>query len=525
MAHPENQTDDHISSTEISPFQTGRELSTSLLARCRSLLSEISDFQSLLVETQRNPQVVEVRSLKSNVLSELRTLEKLDARVGKLVDAGKGDGDNAGDRSADDETAARRLVHTLKSSNLPFYEAVWAIAKNTCRGLVAFGKRFYWGDDGGGGVGASGKKSGMDKKKSVFVDIIADDGEEWVKVSTVAESRLLFEMAEKGWEAGSESDEEGEARTVLRNHDDEEDDEDEDEIELVKLAKDLRCAADATRVRYRHPRLRFVAPRIHEGSCAEIDDLVKIIRGYGIEVVCGEKAYAVTSAQEGLSHLLPKPFKHFTSTINVDCTLMLAAVSDLSHYKHITQSPQHHKAINRQIAVEHERPLLPTELWPAMDAHELLCVKEAATRMKEIVNIIGTDTERLRMEILLGQAPFDTYSREDLIKKFQELSDYEIPAHWKLPVKTVEAKSVIASAKLPPVYQKVAENLSDINYSVFLYGWAAGLATISSNRTVVKEIESIIEKHRDGDDGLEGPLIWVCDTARSLIGKEKGRKN
>ncbi|KAI3032106.1 hypothetical protein CBS147347_1767 [Aspergillus niger] len=529
MAHSENQTDD-LTSKDVSPFQTSRELSASLLARCRCLLSEISDFQTLLVETQRNPQIVEVRSLKSNVLSELRTLEKLDAQVQKLPDPTKTDGVDA-DSGDDDEPTARRLVHTLKSSNLPFYEAVWAIAKNTCRGLVAFGKRFYWGD--GDGVSEE-KRSGKDKKKSVFVDIIADDGEEWVKVSTVAESRLLFEMAEKGWEAGSESEEEGEARTVLRNHDgdrDEVDDEDEDEIELVKLAKDLRNAANATRVRYKHPRLRFVAPRIHEGSCAEIDELLKIIRSYGITVDCGEKAYAVagTQAQEGLSHLLPKPFKHFTSTINVDCTLMLAAVSDLSHYKHITQSPQHHKAINRQIAVEHERPLLPTELWPAMDAYELVCVEEAATRMKEIVNIIGTDTERLRMEILLGEPPFDTYSREDLIKKYQELSDYEIPAHWKIPVKTVEAKSVIASArdtaKLPPVYQKVAENLSDINYSVFLYGWAAGLATISSNRTVVKEIESIIEKHRDGDDGLEGPLIWVCDTARSLIGKEKGRKN
>ncbi|TPR07598.1 Catalase family protein [Aspergillus niger] len=479
MAHSENQTDD-LTSSEISPFQTSRELSASLLARCRCLLSEISDFQTLLVETQRNPQIVEVRSLKSNVLSELRTLEKLDAQVQKLPDPTKSDGVDA-DSGDDDEPTARRLVHTLKSSNLPFYEAVWAIAKNTCRGLVAFGKRFYWGDDNGV---SEEKRSGKDKKKSVFVDIIADDGEEWVKVST-----------------------------------------------LVKLAKDLRNAANATRVRYKHPRLRFVAPRIHEGSCAEIDDLLKIIRSYGIRVDCGEKAYAVagTQAQEGLSHLLPKPFKHFTSTINVDCTLMLAAVSDLSHYKHITQSPQHHKAINRQIAVEHERPLLPTELWPAMDAYELVCVEEAATRMKEIVNIIGTDTERLRMEILLGEPPFDTYSREDLIKKYQELSDYEIPTHWKIPVKTVEAKSVIASArdtaKLPPVYQKVAENLSDINYSVFLYGWAAGLATISSNRTVVKEIESIIEKHRDGDDGLEGPLIWVCDTARSLIGKEKGRKN
>ncbi|GLA64666.1 hypothetical protein AtubIFM54640_006390 [Aspergillus tubingensis] len=542
MAHPENQVDDDdVASTseiEISPFQVSRELSASLLTRCRSLLAEISEFQALLVETQRNPQIVEVRSLKSNVLSELRTLEKLGAQVQKLPEPTKGDGDgedNNNDTDAGatdgDDSAARRLVHTLKSSNLPFYEAVWAIAKNTCRGLVAFGKRFYWGDDNGD-KGVSEKKSGRDKKKSVFVDIIADDGEEWVKVSTVAESRLLFEMAEKGWEADSES-EDGEARTVLRNHDGDnggvEDDEDEDEIELVKLAKDLRTAANATRVRYRHPRLRFVAPRIREGSCAEIDDLLKIIRSYGIKVDCGEKAYAVTGTQEGLSHLLPKPFKHFTSTVNVDCTLMLAAVSDLSHYKHITQSPQHHKAINRQIAVEHERPLLPTELWPAMDAYELVCVEEAATRMKEIVNIIGTDTERSRMEILLGEPPYDTYSREDLIKKYQELSDYEIPAHWKIPVKTVEAKSVIASArdtaKLPPVYQKVAENLSDINYSVFLYGWAAGLATISSNRTVVKEIESIIEKHRDGDDSLEGPLIWVCDTARSLIGKEKNRKN
>ncbi|PYH73129.1 uncharacterized protein BO88DRAFT_450493 [Aspergillus vadensis CBS 113365] len=541
MAHPENQVDDGVASSseiEISPFQVSRELSASLLARCRSLLAEISEFQALLVETQRNPQIVEVRSLKSNVLSELRTLEKLGAQVRNLPEPTKGDGDGEDDNNNTDagatdgdDSAARRLVHTLKSSNLPFYEAVWAIAKNTCRGLVAFGKRFYWGDDNGDN-GVSEKKSGRDKKKSVFVDIIADDGEEWVKVSTVAESRLLFEMAEKGWEADSES-EDGEARTVLRNHDgdngDVEDDEDEDEIELVKLARDLRTAANATRVRYRHPRLRFVAPRIREGSCAEIDDLLKIIRGYGIKVDCGDKAYAVTGTPEGLSHLLPKPFKHFTSTINVDCTLMLAAVSDLSHYKHITQSPQHHKAINRQIAVEHERPLLPTELWPAMDAYELVCVEGAATRMKEIVNIIGTDTERLRMEILLGEPPYDTYSREDLIKKYQELSDYEIPAHWKIPVKTVEAKSVIASArdtaKLPPVYQKVAENLSDINYSVFLYGWAAGLATISSNRTVVKEIESIIEKHRDGDDSLEGPLIWVCDTARSLIGKEKNRKN
>ncbi|RAK99449.1 uncharacterized protein BO80DRAFT_466087 [Aspergillus ibericus CBS 121593] len=524
---PNENNNDPLTSlpADESPAQTSRTLATSLVTRCQSLLAEVTAFQTLLVESQRNPQIVEVRSLKSNILSELRTLEKLQAQVAAIPAGTWTEDDGEGD---DDDEAARRLVHALRSSNLPFYEAVWGIAKNTCRGLLAFGKRFYWGGEEGGARGSGEKRAGKDKRKSVFVDIIADDGEEWVKVSTISESRLLFEMAKKGWEADSESEDEGEARTVLRNYDgDEDDSDDDDEIELVKLASDMRKAADATRVRYKHPRLRFVIPKIEEGT-SEIDGLLKVIRGYGIKVDCGEKAY-VAGTQEGLSHLLPKPFKRFTSTLNVDCTLLLAVVSDLSHYKNITQSPQHHKAINRQIAVEHERPLLPTELWPAMAANELVCVEEAAQRMKEIVTIIGTDTEKLRMQILLGQAPFHDCSREELAQKYQELSDYEIPAQWKLPVKTVEAQSVIAAAsenaKLPPVYHKVAENLSDINYSVFLYGWAAGLATISSNRTVVKEIESIVETHRDGDEHLEGPLIWVCDTARSLIGKEKGRKD
>ncbi|PWY67163.1 hypothetical protein BO70DRAFT_382974 [Aspergillus heteromorphus CBS 117.55] len=508
-----------MSSNPTDQLQTSQTLATSLVARCRSLLADLGAFQALLAQTQRNPQIVEVRSLRSNALSELRTLERLDAQVRAV-----NDNDN-------DNEDSLRLLHALRSSNLPFYEAVWAIARNSCRGLVMFGKRFYWGG-GGGEDGAEGKRSARDKRKSVFVDIVAADGEEWVKVSTVSQTRLLFEMAKKGWEGDdSDSDGEGEARTVLRNFDgdEDEDDDDDDQIELIKLAGDLRKAADATRVRYRHPRLRFMIPKIEEGTSVEIDGLLKIIRGYGITVVCGENAYGGTDAQRDLSHLLPQPFKRFTPTLNVDCTLLLAVVSDLSHRKDITQSPIHHRAINRQIEVEHDRPLLPTELWPAMVGHELVCTEEAARRMKEIVTIIGTETENLRMKILMGDAPFAECSTEDLLRKYQELSDYEMPSQWKLPVKAVEAHSVIASArdngKLPPLCRKVEDILSDINYSVFLYGWAAEVATISSNRTVVKEIEAMVEKHRDGDEDLEGPLIWVCDTARSLIGKEKGRKS
>ncbi|OJK01715.1 hypothetical protein ASPACDRAFT_116681 [Aspergillus aculeatus ATCC 16872] len=516
-------------------------LSTTLVTRCRTLLAELTALQSLLAQTQRNPQIVEVRSLRSSVLSELRMLEKLDAQVQKATAAAAAavaapEHDDRGGNDGDDEVRAR-LTHALRSSNLPFYEAVWAIAKGSCSGLVAFGKRFYWGgevDTSGTGTGEK-KRSSKDKKKSVFVDIVADDGEEWVKVSTISETRLLFEMAKKGWEA-DDSEEEA-PRTVLRNHEDgmgtdDEDDDDDDEIELVKLASGMRKAANVTRVRYRTPRLRFVIPKIEEGSSPEIDGLLKVIRGYGIDVTCGENVYSSqseTTQAEALERLLPKPFKHFTSTLNMDCTLLLAAVSDLSHYKDISTSPIHHKAINRQIEVEHSRPLLPTELWPAMVGRDLVCTEEAAQRMQEIVNIIGTETEKQRMRILMGHDSFAECTPEGLREAYQKLSDYEIPADWRIPVVKVNAKPTIASAKdlarLPPVYEKVEQVLSDINHSVFLYGWAAGVMTISSNRTVVKQIESIVERNRGADGSLEGPSIWVCDTARSLIGKEKGRKD
>ncbi|GFF34680.1 hypothetical protein IFM58399_03957 [Aspergillus lentulus] len=520
--------------------ENSRALATSLVNKCRRLLGEIDTLQSMLIRNLRNPQLVEVRSLRSNVLSELRMLEKLSKKVHAV--SAKADAET---RSHDDQ-AELRLLHALPSSNLPFYEAVWNVAKNTCTGLVAFGKRFYW--DAGAQHGGKGpeesqaKKASQDKRKSVFVDIVADDGEEWVKVSTISETRLLFEMAKKGWEAESEDGGDGEPRTVLRNYDNDDfdsDEDDDDEVELIKLACGMRKAANATRIRYKHPRLRFVIPKIEEGKGPEIDDLLKEIRSYGITVNCGgEVARARTEDAEGpehdaveegeLSQLLPSPFKRFTSTLNVDCTLLLAMVSDLSHYKTVTLSPSHHKAIFKQVEVEKQRPLLPTELWPATTAHDLVCTEEAARRMREIVDTIGTEAERRRAQLLMGDAPFNDCDTTSLLERFQELSDYEVPSGWEIPIRTVNAKSAIEAARdqgiLPPVSRKVAKILSDINYSVFMYGWSTGVTTISSNRTVVKQIETTIEEHRNGDEGLEGPPVWVCDTARSLAGKDKDRK-
>ncbi|RMJ26182.1 hypothetical protein PHISP_02925 [Aspergillus sp. HF37] len=528
--HDHNHADTHPN----PPAETSQTLATTLIAKCRTLLGEINTFQTLIAQTLRNPQVVEVRSLRSSVVSELRTLEKMGTKV---EDAGAGpaeagDGSGSGTGTTPGPEPETRLLHTLRSSNLPFYETVWAVAKGSCRGITMFGKRFYWGE-GEEAEGSKWKKPNKDKRKSVLVDIVADDGEEWVKVSTISESRLLFEMAKKGWE-GDESEEEDGGRTVLRNTgDDGDDSDDEDEVEFIKLARDMRRAADTIRVRYRRPRIRFVIPKIEEGKAGDIDRLLKEIRSYGITVDCGGQEFdqgVYRDASElDLSHLLPNTFKRLTPTLNVDCTLLLAIVSDLSHSKDIQPSPIHHRAINRQIEIDRQQPLLPTELWPAMDARVLICTEEAAQRMHDIVNVIGTDTEKERMRIMMGSPPFEHWDAASLVQKFQGLSDYQVPGHWKLPARIVEAQSVIESArqhgKLPQVAEHVAKGLSDINYSVFLYGWSAGLTTISSNRTAVKQIELTVEKHRNGDQDLEGPPVWVCDTARSLIGKEKGRND
>ena len=542
-------TNDHENPT--TP-ETSKAFATHLLAKCNSILSEVDALQSLLAQTLRNPQLIEVRSLRSSIVSELRTLERLAKKIEDAIAAG------------DEDTEARN-VHALRSSNLPFYEALWMIAKRSCTGLVAFGKRFYWdggscGGDGGlvlapddagadmsvdtdvgeqegekgkgKGKGKGKKVPAKDTRKSVLVDIVADDGEEWVKVSTISENRLSFEMAEKGWEKDSddEGEEGGGSRTVLRNDEDGNGDDDDDEVGLIKLAIDMRKVASATRVAYKHPKVRFVIPRIEEGKNSDIDDLLSVIRGYGITVESGGK-YMDSQTPEAdevtLSHLLPTQFKRLTPSLNVDCTLLLAMVSDLSHYKAILPSPEHHTAINRQIEIEREHPLLLVEIWPATKDRELLCTDEAAKRMREIVDTIGTDTEKERTKILMGDSPLNGLETGTLIQKFQELSDYQVPTQWKIPINVMEARPVIDLERKQgqlPIINNVAEVLSDINYSVFLYGWVSGIMTISSNRTVVKQIEATVEKHRNGDDDLEGPLVWVCETPRSLIGKEKDRR-
>ncbi|EHK99379.1 hypothetical protein M7I_4674 [Glarea lozoyensis 74030] len=93
--------------------------------------------------------------------------------------------------------------------------------------------------------------------------------------------------------------------------------------------------------------------------------------------------------EDVLSNLVQDRFDTFSEILNMDCTVLLAFASDLSHGR-VEPQDWHNKMIQRQRTMESEEQLLPSSLWPACDGRKLVCTREAAVRMQEIVATIGT---------------------------------------------------------------------------------------------------------------------------------------
>ena len=405
-------------------------------------------------------------------------------------------------------------MHTCRSSNLTFFLAVWSAAK-ACKGLVHIDREFHWDAT----PSRAAKRHMTPKKMSAQVDIVADDGAEWVKVSTVTATRIIYEKAKAGWtsDSGSEGDDGG--------------------VRLLKAAFCLQRASQCTFVRYKHPRIRFVLPNIHAGTSPEVDAVLDSIRKTGAIVQCAQDLPAPQSVAE-LSHhnspdsltsiferLLIDPHTYLTSTLNIDCTILLALVSDLSNAEITEPELRLNRHIRRQVDIETKSQLLPTSLWPAMRGRNLVCTAAAAKRMREIVEIVGSPTEKARTELLLGEGDLgEGLACDKLIQNFQKFSMHVVPTDWNLPVKVKDDD--VDFEELPKVAKKVSAELSDINRSVFLYGWARGYTTCSSNCEAHKLIRGIIEasSKEEGGELVEGPKVWLHSTARSLVGKEIRRR-
>ncbi|CAK3796754.1 Hypothetical predicted protein [Lecanosticta acicola] len=464
-----------------------------LTDRAKTLLSELETFRAHL-RTIRQEGQVEIASFRSTVQSELGMLERLSSKP-----------DNAS------------TSHIARSSNLPFLETVWNEAKKSKR-VAALQKRVYYNSPSKSLSQAmtmrhvtrqKPNKEGM-KNAAVPVDAITDSGLTWLKVSLVTNTRLLFDLAKQGWQSGGSEDEEGPAFPS--------EDDDDDDIPLVKSAKEICYAAQSFRIRTRTPVVHLILPRVQPGETDEVDGILDQCRAAGALVFCGEDLKPSVPIDQALDVMASNPISTFSETVNIDCTILLALVSEFSHAR-VSKEPWFHRALQRQVEIEGNENLLPSLLYPALANHPMVCTSKAAKRMSEIVETIGTPSEKARTAILLADEKLK--SHHELVQEMQAWSAYEVPDSWRLPIRILDQDEETAMyPNLPPAATAASESMTSINKSVFLYGWATGVTTITSNRTVVKQLESDLDKHESLDDAT-WPSIWLCPTARSLVGKEK----
>ncbi|KAH6642327.1 hypothetical protein C7974DRAFT_99371 [Boeremia exigua] len=506
LSHLDLETDATSISNCSAGNENGKDLEATvqdLIHRCQTLYEEVETYVEAVIERQKITRVhhpVEYRNLRNDFKNELAFLKK-------IVNSGK---------------TEEKVRHFIVSSNLTYYEALWSAAKRSI-GLQAFRKYYFWdrlkAPAGKRTLkGLSLGKGGIGKgKTAALVDIVADEGREWIRVSTVSEKRIIFDLAKLGWVNDSDSDEDMPDPRI----DNWEDDDDEDQVDVVRNARELARAAKANPIQGRPPQVRFVLTRIVAGKMKEVDGIIAKIRATGAIVQCAEDIPPAQPLQAVLNDLLVDRTRALSETLNIDCTVLLALISDISH-KPCPILDWYPVEVKAQIKEEAGENLLPTHLYPAIGSHSMVCTQEAADQMNLIVETLATDAEKRRAQLLIAQGDCEGRTTEDLITEWASMSDHPVPAGLKLPIRVVPSNIDKIAAQLPAAARKVQGEMTRLNAAIFFYGWAEGLTTLSSNRARARQIEHAINQH-GLEDGEAGPHIWLCGESRSLIAKH-GRR-
>ncbi|KAF3011472.1 hypothetical protein E8E14_005526 [Neopestalotiopsis sp. 37M] len=380
-------------------------------------------------------------------------------------------------------------THRVSSTNLPFFESLWAYAKQS-HDIVALRKWVCNGQYEGKDVLAPGTHivhmpgdSIPSKHTTTLVDIITDGGRTWVKIAATTSKRLLWDMTKLGWAIGADD-----------SGDDEDADMSDDELEdipLFKAAKGMAVSAKAYRIRGASPDVRLILPRIASGESKDVDLVLNRIRALGIKVLCSnelENLAPVPLTEEILNQMVPSPLASFSNSLNIDTSILIGLISDFSHSS-VEKQPWFTAMQLGHLANEQKRQIATTWIYPAMGSRQLICTPEAASTCREIVATIGTPSEVARMNLLLCED--QTISREQLVQEFQKLSDHEVPADLQLPVKIVENTS--STSELPSEVWEALRDVTEPTKSVFAFGWASHYTTLTSNGAGITSLTKNLE--------------------------------
>lgn len=471
------------------------------LERALALYQEIELFaahvQSNTLGTIPIPQVGgKLSSLRGDLKNEIDLLQK-----------------RCDEEAADDDQPKKGR----SGSNLLFFETLWDAAKKSSnlfdirhrvctqkldKPLLAPGQRI---------IASLGTHMGS-KYRHSLIDLITDNGHTWVKISTITNKRLLYDLAKEAVFCDDSDDDAPTGYTI----------EDDLDIPILKTTKELARAATNHRIRTKPPAVHLVLPRIKLGENVEVDKIVDLCRQIpGLDVFCADNIKPPPELNEDTMDLMyPDPRTSFSEVLNIDTSVIVALTSEFSH-TNVAVEDWFDRQRLAHCEQEEKENFLERQVYPIIGGYELVCVREAIETYKHIVDTIGTPGERARAKIILGEDSSKTPAQ--LLEELQKWSVHTVPSSLRLPVRVVNIESDLKG--LPPQAKVVLENQLNPGRSVFTYGWAKKLTTVTCNGVATKQLAHGLEKFSEREgivlDDKVWPSMWAFSSSRPLLGVPK----
>ncbi|KAJ6481653.1 hypothetical protein C8R45DRAFT_308403 [Mycena sanguinolenta] len=291
-----------------------------LRATLRSIHESLSDFRPLAARPpvlDSSTEAITLSSLESPDDGQWLQQENIPG-LKQLKDSVKIDLDGL-EKFLDDPQSAK--LPPL-STNAPYLIAVWNEVLCAPPLIVSVLKSFP----------SHSNHPGEPKTISVKVDVVADSGRRWIRVNTIKNSRILAEFREiDSYLTDSEDEEDLEHGPSLAQK--------EFDNSLLRMGRSLLAAANAnpldTATGLEPPKVTLRLTRLNPSEPGEddprISQTIDYLRATGIDVLLGEHVQSEIPSPTPAPQAVPPTQLVPTANINLDLSVLIALVSDLTH--------------------------------------------------------------------------------------------------------------------------------------------------------------------------------------------------
>jgi len=501
-----------------------------------SIETLIDQWQKCISELQHLQQIADAASRPVRGLSALLKVQQraLDKVVQKH-------------RSPDGSTISAAQFFGIRSC---CWDDRWAVVKK-CRGLVAINKEFPRSPrlPVAPDAGWLAYKDQPFQEKTVLVDAVVDSGATWIKFISINPRTLEYQVMAEGWASEPEDSSDGEGEADA-----------DDGLIHTEFANTVKKIVLAARWNHCH-RLHLILPSLQEGKSEVVDRMIRFIRqkiggeDVMVEVTCANSSFltdappavdvAITALIQERDPLVAEDCARLTDMVNLDPSVLVALVTDLHHgpvplqpasqQKIIVKAIEDHETDNNDLVPRQE--ILAKVLYPALRGRKLVCTKFAAAYFRKLISAISTRSEEVRASFVLPPADASDSkgpsTHAELLQEFQKWSSVPVPSDLQFPVQIVpdvtlsDIEILIANGQLPAIARGVAADLSPLNRSVYCYGWAHRLTTVTGHRGIERQIQLAVARHwtRSDDESavLPPPDVWHRHLGGYLIHRDKPR--